>query len=77
MGEFEKENCAPTFSRETANQHYTSNYSTEKTTDLKDIHWYPKINIKPEDPSFKPFDMTQIRPKDVTNVQKHASQVPV
>ena len=37
------------------------------------MHWYPKINIKPEDPSFKTFVMTPIGPKDVINFLNHAN----
>ena len=72
-GEFGKENLAPTFSREKANQHYTSNYSTEKITNLPDIHWFPEVKTGPQDPNFKPFDMSPIRPKDVSNVLRHAN----
>ena len=72
-GKFGKENLPPMFSNEKADQHYTSNYSTEKTTNLEDIHWYPKVKTGPEDPNFSPFDMSPIRPRDVTSVLKNAN----
>ena len=69
-GEYGKEQFAPTFSKETANLHYTSNYSTEKTTNLRDIHWFPDVQKSPDDPDFIPFNMAPIRPRDVTSVLK-------
>ena len=39
----------------------------KKPTILEDIHWYPKVKTGPEDPIFSPFDMSPIRPRDVTS----------
>ena len=39
-GEQGKENLAPTFSKQKADQHYSGTYSTKKTTDFNQTNWF-------------------------------------
>ena len=66
-GELGKDNLMPTFNVNTANTHY-SQYSMPHMTNFSNMEWFKPISIGPEDPNFKPFNMSPIRPKDISDV---------
>jgi hypothetical protein len=73
-GSLESEAVKPTFSREFANQHYSSSYSVPHDTRLEDLHWYPEVkSLGPGSPDFVPFDMSAFKPRDVRAVLKAAN----
>jgi hypothetical protein len=71
-GEFGKESIEPTFTKDTANQHY-STYSTEIRTDFNKLQWFPFIPTAPDSPDFTEFNMSPIKPKEVFKVLKAAN----
>ena len=68
------ENIQTSFSKQEADIFYPNTYSVPKLIDYQNIQWFPFIKVKPEDPSFTPFNMDPIRPKDVKNILKQSNQ---
>ena len=64
-GELETESVAPEFAKQKADAHYTKTYSTPIVTDFTKLNWLSFINVTPENPEFKTFNMDPFRPRDV------------
>ena len=64
-GELGVESVVPAFSKQEADTHYTNTYSTPIVTDFTKLNWFPFVNVTPENPEFKPFNMDPIQPRDV------------
>ena len=67
-GTLDKEEAAPTFTKEVADNHYRGTYSKAVNIDSTKLDWFPEV-AKPS----IPFDTTPITPKDVRDIIKGKS----
>jgi hypothetical protein len=72
-GEYGKTNATPAFSKEEADTHYKSTYEAHIVTDFSKLNWFPLLHTHPGMTDYTSFDMSVIRPKDVSNVLKSSN----
>ena len=69
-GTYNKPPVVPTFSKEEANQHYLSKYSTEVKIDLDQLSWFPDVL-----PPSTPYDLSPYTAEEITKALAKKNQV--
>ena len=60
-GTYDKPPVVPTFSKEEANEHYTTKYSKESYIDLTQLSWFPKVAAPVKSYDLTPYTSENIR----------------
>jgi hypothetical protein len=68
------DSAKPTFSKETADRHYTGTYDIPIVTDIGKLSWFhPVSSIGPGESDFIDFENTVIKPREVREILKKAN----
>ena len=69
-----KEQVQPSFTKISADTFYPHTYSTPRTINLPDLHWFPPILTTPDTEGFVSFDNSPIKPRDIRKVLSKANK---
>ena len=73
-GNLDSSSESPTFTKHDADTFYFGTYNSPRNIELNNLHWFPPLDGLLNSPSFVPFNMDPIRPRDIRSILKKSNK---